>query len=165
MYRFILFYFWINVNQYELTKKGDTDVNVKIYKCSVCGRILISVDGVTQKPYCCNKEMEELTPRNDDTLKDKHIPVVMYDKNKIIVKIGDKPHPFTDEHYIEWIILSTDKGLQIRYLKPFENPQVTFNIGEDEEIENVYSYCNIHALWRLPCYKDECRKKKNKKCS
>lgn len=53
-----------------------------------------------------------------------------------------------NEHYIEWISLLTNKGVQRKELSPEENPQAVFTICEDEEIEAVYTYCNLHSLWK-----------------
>lgn len=54
----------------------------------------------------------------------------------------------TAEHWIEWVSLKTDKGIQRKYLKPGEKPSVDFKILEDEKVEEVYAYCNLHGLWK-----------------
>lgn len=66
---------------------------------------------------------------------------------KIEVVVGSVEHPMTDAHYIEWILLETDKGVQIRHLTPSDAPKAVFEIGEGKPLA-VYEYCNLHGLWK-----------------
>ena len=50
-----------------------------------------------------------------------------------------------EKHYIEWIALVDDNGVDIRYLKPGEEPKAEFETGDAGE---VYAYCNLHGLWK-----------------
>lgn len=50
--------------------------------------------------------------------------------------------------YIEWILLETDKGMQMKWGKPGMKPQATFMISEDETVLATYEYCNLHGLWK-----------------
>ena len=52
------------------------------------------------------------------------------------------------EHYIEWVVLQTKKGTQIKHLAPGQDPKVCFHICEGDEVEAVYAYCNLHGLWK-----------------
>ena len=52
------------------------------------------------------------------------------------------------EHYIEWILLETNRGYNLVNLKPGEKPEVKFNITDDEKVERAYAYCNLHGLWK-----------------
>ena len=52
----------------------------------------------------------------------------------------------TEEHYITWIYLETEKGGQRKALKPGEAPSATFTLIDDEPV-GVYEYCNLHGLW------------------
>ena len=52
------------------------------------------------------------------------------------------------EHYIEWIALKTKEGVQIKELKPEEEPKRCFSLCEGDEVEEVYAYCNLHSLWK-----------------
>ena len=69
-------------------------------------------------------------------------------EDEIVVSVGEVEHPMTAEHWIEWVSLKTDKGIQRKYLKPGEKPSVDFKILEGEEVEEVYAYCNLHGLWK-----------------
>ena len=53
-----------------------------------------------------------------------------------------------DEHWIEWIVLETGNGWQIRQLHPGDKPAAEFALTPEDEIVAVYAYCNIHGLWR-----------------
>ena len=102
--------------------------------------------------------MEVLTPHVDEKgLSEKHIPVYAVKKGKCIAKIGMIPHPMTDDHYIEWVALVTNKGNQRKELEPGKSPRVEFSLDKDEVVEEIYAYCNLHSLWKLDL-------KKNKEC-
>jgi len=53
-----------------------------------------------------------------------------------------------EEHYIEWIMLETDKGMQMKWGKPGDVPAATFVIAENETVLAAYEYCNLHGLWK-----------------
>ena len=44
------------------------------------------------------------------------------------------------------ILLVTESGFQIRYLKPGMKPEAVFKIVE-KPVE-AYEYCNLHGLWK-----------------
>lgn len=123
---------------------------MKFYKCKVCGQIVAGVKDNGAPMTCCDKPLKEITPQTvDNEGKEKHIPVYKVKKGEVIVQIGSVLHPSTSDHYIEWIVLVTNKGTQRKVLKPGEDPIVTFHIGKDEEVIEIYDYCNIHNLWKL----------------
>lgn len=39
-------------------------------------------------------------------------------------------------------------GNQRKELKPGQEPQAEFMISEDDEVLEVYAYCNLHGLWK-----------------
>ena len=67
---------------------------------------------------------------------------------RISVKVGSVEHPMTEEHFIEWIAIQTKFGNQRKCLKPGMKPEACFLICEDDEVEAVYAYCNLHSLWK-----------------
>ena len=85
---------------------------------------------------------------NDDLGSEKHVPVVTTCCNKVTVKIGKTPHPNAKDHYIQWIMLVTNKGMYVKYLNPEDDPQAFFTLCKKEEPLEVYSYCNIHSLYK-----------------
>ena len=59
--------------------------------------------------------------------------------------MGSVEHPSLPAHYIEWILLETEQGFQIHYLKPGMKPEAVFKVNE--AVVAAYEYCNLHGLW------------------
>ena len=121
-------------------------MEIKFYRCPICGQIAIKVLDKSIPLVCCGKPMEELKPNTTDAANEKHVPVIVRDGNKVVVKVGEVAHPMTDAHYIQWILLVTSKGNQRKELTPSSLPEATFYIGEDEEVLGAYEYCNLHGF-------------------
>ena len=120
---------------------------MKFYKCSICGQIIFKVKDTKIPVICCGKPMQEITPNTEDASNEKHVPEIIIEGNKVTVKIGEVDHPMEEKHYIEWILLSTNKGNQRKELKPGQEPKAVFYIADDEKVEKAYELCNIHGLW------------------
>jgi superoxide reductase len=97
---------------------------------------------------CCGEKMHELIPGTVDASLEKHVPVYKVEGRNVVVNVGSVIHPMIEEHYIEWISLVTNKAVQRKLLKPNEEPSASFVILEDEKVEEVYAYCNLHGLWK-----------------
>ena len=89
---------------------------------------------------------EELTANTTDGAYEKHVPVIETNGNTITVKVGSIEHPSLEAHYIEWILLQTEQGFQIHYLKPGMKPEAVFQVTEP--VLAAYEYCNLHGLWK-----------------
>lgn len=122
-------------------------MEIKFYKCSVCGKIITMVNPTNVPTICCGKPMEELKPNTSDGAVEKHVPVVEVNDGIVNVKIGSVAHPMAPDHFIQWICIATDQGHEIKYLSPNFNPEASFAL-KDEKLENVYAYCNVHGLWK-----------------
>lgn len=120
---------------------------MKFYYCKHCKNIITFVKEVNPNIVCCNEKMVELVPGSVDAAHEKHIPVVDINENKVTVCIGSVEHPMQVEHYIEWIILETTKGVYRKSLNPGEKPEATFVLEEGEKVVSTYEYCNLHGLW------------------
>lgn len=159
-------------------------METKFYQCPICGNVVLSVvdSGVT--PHCCGQEMQVLEPTTIDGKVEAHLPAVAMkccptesihcekpeateqkdchkkpmDLKLIEVKIGEKPHPMTDEHSIRFIYLATKHSGQIKFLNP-EHPACVHFITCGEP-RAIYSYCNLHGLWK----KDMAGCNKTKNC-
>ena len=92
--------------------------------------------------------MKELKAGTTDGALEKHVPVYDVENGKVSVTVGSVEHPMLPEHYIEWIVLKTKKGTQLRRLAPGEAPKACFAVCEGDEVEAVYEYCNLHGLWK-----------------
>lgn len=119
------------------------------YRCKGCGNFVTFLNDKTGcTPKCCGEPMVELTANTTDGALEKHVPVVKKVGNVVDVTVGSVEHPMLDNHYIEWIIVETEKGYQTRFLKPAEVPHATFTIPEDDAFVAAYEYCNLHGLWK-----------------
>ena len=92
--------------------------------------------------------MSEIIPGTIEASKEKHIPIYKVENGKVFVSVGSVEHPMGEDHYIEWISLQTTKGNQRKFLKPGDKPVLCFSICEDEVVEAVFAYCNLHRLWK-----------------
>ena len=89
---------------------------------------------------------EELTANTTDGAHEKHVPVIEQNGNTVTVKVGSVEHPSLPEHYIEWILMETEQGFQIHYMKPGMKPEAIFLTAE--KVKAAYEYCNLHGLWK-----------------
>lgn len=120
----------------------------QIYKCEICGNIVeVLHEGVGQL-VCCNQPMKLLKENTTDASKEKHVPVIEKQGNKIIVKIGEIPHPMTEEHYIEFIEILADNISYKTFLKPNQEPKAEFNLPVMPKSLVAREYCNLHGLWK-----------------
>lgn len=122
-----------------------TELN-QIYKCNICGNIVEVIHPGMGQLVCCNEPMELLKENTVDASKEKHVPVIEKTHNGFKVKIGSVPHPMTDEHYIEFIEILTDKKVYRKYLKPGDAPEAEFEVKSN--IISAREYCNLHGLWK-----------------
>ena len=122
-------------------------MEVKFYYCTVCGKIIVVVKDTGVPTVCCGESMVELLPGTTAAAVEKHVPVVTREGNTVSVSVGSVEHPMLEEHSIQWIAVETNKGAQIKYLKPGEKPAAQFVLAEGEEVVHVYEYCNLHGLW------------------
>ena len=121
---------------------------MKFYICKHCGNIVAVVRASGAPISCCGEKMKEIVPGTTDAAAEKHVPVYEVKDGKVIVTVGEVAHPMAPEHYIQWIALSTNKGNQRKTLEPGDEPKACFALCEDEEVEAVYAYCNLHSLWK-----------------
>lgn len=118
---------------------------MKIYRCNICNNILVTINDSGVVPYCCNSEMEVLVPQDIESLNEKHIPIISIDGCKVTIEVN---HVMEEKHYIQTIILETNKGYYIKNLRPSELPIASFKLCKEEMPINAYEYCNIHGLFK-----------------
>lgn len=119
---------------------------LQIYKCEVCGNIVEMLHPGAGELVCCNQSMKHFAENTVDAAKEKHVPVIAVEENRIVVKVGSVEHPMEDKHYIEWIELVTDGRSFTRFLKPGDKPEATF--CKPDGAFTVREYCNLHGLWK-----------------
>ena len=120
----------------------------KFYVCRHCGNIVLKVKDAGVPLVCCGENMTELIPGTVDAALEKHVPKVTVSGSTITALIGEVTHPMQEEHFIEWIYLETEKGAQIKYLKPGEEPKAVFEVADGDKALAVYEHCNLHGLWK-----------------
>ena len=119
----------------------------QFFKCKKCGKIVEIVNKGCPALVCCGEEMTEIKANTSDGATEKHVPVIEVNGDKVTVKIGSAVHPMEADHWIQWIEIETDKGVQRKNLNPGEAPQATF-ILSGEKLLAAYEYCNKHGLWK-----------------
>ena len=121
---------------------------MKFYQCEHCGNIITYVKSSGVPVVCCGEKMKEIIPGVVDASKEKHVPAVKFEGSEVVVNVGTVDHPMVPEHYIEWVSLLTAKGTQLKKLNPGEKPEARFTLTADDEVLEVYAYCNLHSLWK-----------------
>ena len=90
----------------------------------------------------------ELTANTTDGAFEKHVPVIEQTGDTVTVKVGSVEHPSLPAHYIEFILMLTDSGFQMKWLKPGDTPSAVFALTAGEKPVEAYEYCNLHGLWK-----------------
>lgn len=123
---------------------------IKFYKCEICGNIVCKIEDSGMPLTCCGRQMTELRPSSTDGAAEKHVPVYEVEDNMVHVKVGIEPHPMEQIHHIEFIVLETDKGFQLKKLAGCKDAVSCFKICDKEKILNAYEYCNLHGIYKTP---------------
>lgn len=118
------------------------------YVCAHCGNIIAYMKKTGVPVMCCGEKMQELVPGASGGAAEKHVPVVKTDGAKVTVEIGSVEHPMVEAHWIEWIVLETQKGFQKVDLRPGQAPRAEFVLAEGDKAVSAYAYCNLHGLWK-----------------
>ena len=118
------------------------------YRCAHCGKIVSVVVNGGGTLTCCGDEMQLLKANTTDAAKEKHVPAVTVEGNKVVVNVGSVDHPMTPEHYIQFIMIETNLGKQYKGLTPEDKPHAEFVLQEGEKLVAAYEYCNLHGLWK-----------------
>ena len=114
---------------------------MKLLRCNKCGTRVI-VDKGGNNVICCGEQMMEVKPNSVDAAIEKHVPEYVVEDNKIKVVVN---HVMEEEHFIEWILLETDKGIEKVDFKPGDKPEAVFEYVPGS---TLYAYCNKHSLWK-----------------
>lgn len=112
---------------------------MEFYNCGTCKNVIIQIN----KDNC--NDLNRIIPNIKGDY-EVHIPVVFQTNDGVIVEVSYKQHPMTKEHFIEWILIETNKGFYIRHLNYYDLPKASFKLN-DEYVIKAYEYCNIHGLW------------------
>ena len=119
-------------------------MNMKFYRCPICGNIITVIEGDEKRVSCCGKTLEELKVGTTNASVEKHVPVDKREDDKIIVTVGEVEHPMTEEHYIMFVALINNQNINIVKLNSSDKPEAIFPYLKGSQI---YAYCNLHGLW------------------
>ena len=121
---------------------------INFYECRHCGNIVMFVKSSGVVSICCGDQMQMMVPGTSDGATEKHVPVIIVNGDRVVVKIGEKNHPMEKDHYIEWIVLETNKGIHATHLDYDDKDAAAgFTLQDGEHAIAAYEYCNIHGLW------------------
>ena len=118
----------------------------QVYKCEICGNIVVVVHEGGGQLVCDGEPMKLLKENTVDAALEKHVPVIEKTESGIKVKVGSTPHPMEEKHYIEWIEVTVDGKTCRKFLKPGDAPEAVFAIKGDNI--QAREYCNVHGLWK-----------------
>jgi superoxide reductase len=119
----------------------------EIYKCNICGNIVEVLHAGVGQLVCCNKPMELMKEKTEDSSIEKHVPYIEETESGFLVKVGqNEDHPMLEKHYIEWIELIADGTSYRKFLDSGDRPEAEFELRADKV--EAREYCNIHGLWK-----------------
>ena len=119
----------------------------QVYKCEICGNIVEVLHEGKGELVCCGQPMKLFDEKTADTSTEKHVPFIVREGDRYIVKVGENTaHPMEEKHYIEWIELVVDGISHKKFLNPGDEPQVEFAVPKGSEVY-AREYCNVHGLW------------------
>lgn len=123
---------------------------LNLYYCETCKNLVeVLNNNPTLKLQCCGKDMKKIEPNTTDAATEKHVPVINIEDNSLFIQVGEVMHPMSEEHYISCIYVVDDLGNYEKItLTPSDNPEISVEINENAKKINVYSYCNLHGLWK-----------------
>ena len=120
---------------------------MQIYRCNLCGNIVVKLVEGGGDLSCCGAEMVLLTANVTDASQEKHVPDLHVEGDTLHVQVGSVAHPMTAEHYIQLILVAQGANVQYQKLTPADAPAFVCKIDPTKPIE-VYEYCNLHGLWK-----------------
>jgi len=118
------------------------------YICKHCNNIVTKIRDCGVPVSCCGEPMHEIIPGTTDAAQEKHVPVWQAEGGLVTVNVGSIEHPMTPEHYIEFIVVQTSQGSQCKKLNPGDSPKARFALCDNDQVEQVYAFCNLHSLWK-----------------
>ena len=125
-------------------------MEIMFYRCNHCGNLLIPAIDALVDPVCCGDLMEELVAGSTDAALEKHVPVPERDADgkHINISIGSVPHPMTDEHLIQVVVLVQGDRFGVIRLNAGDEPKAVCTFDDNSMPTTVYAYCNLHGLWK-----------------
>ena len=82
---------------------------MKFYICRHCGNVITKLTSAQVPVKCCGEEMQLLEAGVTDAAQEKHVPAVTVEGSLVKVNVGSVTHPMTAEHFIQWVVVETDR--------------------------------------------------------
>lgn len=123
---------------------------LELYKCNICHNLVEVLSEGNGELVCCGNLME-LIPTNtseDESINDKHIPIITKTIDGVQIRVGATKHPMTEEHHINFIqaISSDKKYVKTKFLSTEEDPMLCIKC--DCKSLWARALCNIHGLFK-----------------
>lgn len=113
-------------------------------KCNKCGATVEVIKDCTCDHCgikCCGEVMATIIPNSVDASVEKHKPEYEVVGQYVVVTVN---HEMTDEHYIEYLAMDSEKVNAKKYFKMGDTPKAVFPYIPNSK---VYSSCNKHGIW------------------
>ena len=91
---------------------------MKFYICRHCGNVITKLTSAQVPVKCCGEEMQLLEAGVTDAAQEKHVPAVTVEGSLVKVDVGSVTHPMTAEHFIQWVVVETDRDALIHWFHP-----------------------------------------------
>ena len=108
---------------------------MKFYICKHCGNVITKLISAQVPVKCCGEEMHVLEAGVTDAAQEKHVPAVTVEGSLVKVDVGSVTHPMTAEHFIQWVVVETERDALIHWFHPEQ---------EGEILE--YCHCSIKGV-------------------
>lgn len=122
--------------------------DIYVYRCNVCKQVVFSLTELKNQIRCCERDMELLVPSSQDGSEEHHVPQYIHSGCYVKIRIGKEPHPMTKDHHLEWVALVTNKSIHMKRFLETDEPVASFHLDSDEEVCSIYTFCNLHGLWK-----------------
>jgi len=125
----------------------------QLYKCPVCATVVEVIDECGLDLVCCGPPMVSLAEKTSQSGQDRHQPVLERTGRRVRVRVGQTPHPMTEDHQIRWIEMVSEGRVCRHFLAPGQAPEAVFECDSPAAVARAY--CNRHGLWSSAEPKDE----------
>jgi len=94
--------------------------------------------------------MELLKAGTSDGAAEKHVPVIEReeDGHHVTIRVGSVPHPMTDEHYIQFVVITQGSRFYCHEFAEESEAVTRFSFKDNSLPIAAYEFCNLHGLWK-----------------
>ncbi|MBR4036083.1 MAG: helix-turn-helix domain-containing protein [Oscillospiraceae bacterium] len=118
--------------------RGGNMLRSRFYVCPVCGNVIHATGGAVIS--CCGITLPPMEAESTDA---DHLPTIEMIEDEWYVTVN---HPMTKEHYISFMAVMYDNGIQITKLYPEGVAEARFRFSR---AKGLYLLCNRHGLYKI----------------